>query len=29
MLYNYYSPHHPYWPRPPWAPEPVPLEDDA
>jgi hypothetical protein len=29
MLYNYYSPHHPYWPRPQWVPEPVPPEDDA
>jgi hypothetical protein len=22
MLYNYFSPQDPYWPRPPWAPEP-------
>ncbi len=23
LLYNYFNPQAPYWPRPPWAPEPV------
>ncbi len=23
MLYNYFNPQAPFWPRPPWAPEPV------
>lgn len=31
LLYNYFNPLAPYWPRPPWAPEPEPLagESDA
>jgi hypothetical protein len=23
MLYNYFNPDQPYWPPPPWAPEPA------